>query len=306
MTDPTFPCKFCNAPSEHFCDTPNRYSRTSPLHHYRCGTCGAIFVGNKIDQDELTEAYASQDRPAYYEEIHHTHRKKMVRSLRDLRRRFALGETRILDLGTGNGEFAELLLQHGAKRVSAHDLPGVDIARLHALDCTVYQDADYRGLPEGGFDVVCLLDVLEHVLDPHHLLRSCFRALAPGGHLYVHTPVITRLDRMLHRLLPWPILRKLAVAWQMSRTTVYHLRNFTRPSLSVLLDQCGFDVIDYREENELSWPIRKYVRSFLTGPRDYPDWTSALVAAIAGPIVRSPFLNSNKAIFLARRRGLFQ
>jgi len=43
-------------------------------------------------------------------------------------------------------------------------------------------------LPQGGFDAVVCLDVLEHVPDPPALVRQLVGWLRPGGHLVVHAP----------------------------------------------------------------------------------------------------------------------
>jgi SAM-dependent methyltransferase len=44
------------------------------------------------------------------------------------------------------------------------------------------------GLPAGGFDVVSMIEVLEHVPEPDELLRQAAALLRPGGALYVTTP----------------------------------------------------------------------------------------------------------------------
>ncbi len=49
------------------------------------------------------------------------------------------------------------------------------------------------GIPFGSsqvFDVVVMLDVIEHVLDPQGLAVECFRVMKPGGYLLVNTPNI--------------------------------------------------------------------------------------------------------------------
>lgn len=51
----------------------------------------------------------------------------------------------------------------------------------------------------GSVDVVAMLDVIEHVLDPEALARECFRVLRYGGRVLVNTPNI-QYWRHLHSL----------------------------------------------------------------------------------------------------------
>jgi SAM-dependent methyltransferase len=51
--------------------------------------------------------------------------------------------------------------------------------------------------PENGFDVVTLIEVIEHLDDPVHALRQAVRWLRPGGLLYLTTPNVHSLNGRL-------------------------------------------------------------------------------------------------------------
>src|SRR5262249_32162170 len=55
-------------------------------------------------------------------------------------------------------------------------------------------DRDPR-FPEAGFDVVTMIEFLEHVQDPQSQLSAALRWLRPGGLLYVTTPNADSLNR---------------------------------------------------------------------------------------------------------------
>lgn len=65
-------------------------------------------------------------------------------------------------------------------------------ARLRALGLgnvtLVAATADRLPFPEQTFDLVVAADVIEHVPDPEAMVRSCVRALRPGGSLWLSTP----------------------------------------------------------------------------------------------------------------------
>ena len=61
-----------------------------------------------------------------------------------------------------------------------------------------YPEVDMHKMPyeSGHFDLVVHSDTLEHVANPLHALRECWRVLAPGGALCYTVPVIVgRLTR---------------------------------------------------------------------------------------------------------------
>lgn len=100
----------------------------------------------------------------------------------------------LLDVGCGGGLLTEAMAQRGAK-VTGIDMGAapLSVARLHAKESRLtidYQKISAEELaasrPE-GFDVVCCLEVLEHIPDPAALLSSCARLAKPGGHLFFST-----------------------------------------------------------------------------------------------------------------------
>jgi 2-polyprenyl-6-hydroxyphenyl methylase/3-demethylubiquinone-9 3-methyltransferase len=69
----------------------------------------------------------------------------------------------------------------------------LSVARLHQLEsgvevdyrqCTAEQLAQER---PGEFDIVCCLEMLEHVPDPAGVIRACATLARPGGSLYFST-----------------------------------------------------------------------------------------------------------------------
>jgi 2-polyprenyl-6-hydroxyphenyl methylase/3-demethylubiquinone-9 3-methyltransferase len=97
----------------------------------------------------------------------------------------------VLDLGCGAGFLANYLAARG------HRVTGIDttaenlaVARAHATSrSAVYEVGDACALryPDASFDVVCAMDLLEHVTEPQQLIDEVGRVLRPGGMFFFHT-----------------------------------------------------------------------------------------------------------------------
>lgn len=97
----------------------------------------------------------------------------------------------VLDIGCGGGFLTNALAKVG------HTVSGIDLSteslRIAAeTDLTKsvrYSHADAYALPfeDKIFDVVCAMDLLEHVDTPGKVIQEASRVLRPGGQFFFHT-----------------------------------------------------------------------------------------------------------------------
>jgi len=294
-------CRVCGSPDvSYLCETYNGHSKTRLLDNYICNECGSVFIGNNIDAEELGVAYSTLDPKSYYEEIEPDNRKKMATAARHLAGLIS-PDADIIDIGTGNGLFVKVLHENGFKNVSAHEIQGSDLSEIKDTANRIFQDSDYSSIPSAGFNAVTLLDVVEHVPDPKYLIRMCARILKQDGVIYLHTPVVTRTDRMMHLIQKIPVLKKAGIIWQRGRTSIFHLANYTERSLTLLLKEAGFDDIRIEIRNELSWPVTRYVKVFLLELQGWPGFLAPFIAPFFYPFLSTDIFNANKAIVSARK-----
>ena len=185
--------------------------------------------------------------------------------------------------------------------MSAHEIPESDLSELDDITHDIYKDYDYISIPSEKFDTVTMLDVVEHVINPQYLINNCYRILKNSGLIYFHTPIVTKIDIIMHFMVKIPFLKKIGTIWLRGRTSIFHLENYTPRSLKILLRNAGFRDVNIKIMNELSWPIKMYVKIYLIEKQGLPNFLVPIITPFFIPFLGTKFFNSNKAIVTARK-----
>lgn len=98
-----------------------------------------------------------------------------------------------LDIGGDNGAVSAILRSRGGQWASA-DLGDRNVASIREVVGGDVRTIDGSRLPfdSAAFDLVVIVDLLEHVRDDRELVRECARVLRPGGTLIVNVPHVKR------------------------------------------------------------------------------------------------------------------
>ena len=112
-----------------------------------------------------------------------------------------LAGKRALDVGCGAGLLCEPLARLGAS-VTGVDAAAesIAVASDHAAGSGLaidYRHGDLAELGLGRFDLVCSMEVIEHVADKAAFVAALAAALAPGGLMILSTPNRTAKSRLL-------------------------------------------------------------------------------------------------------------
>ncbi|AGW89120.1 methyltransferase [Ralstonia pickettii DTP0602] len=150
----------------------------------------------------------------------------------------------ILEIGAGTGGNLEMLSRFG--NVSAVEMDGtaLRLARekaLGACDIRSGRCPDDMPFAEHSFDLVCLLDCLEHIADDAGSLDCAARMLKPGGAVLITVPAYQWL-------------------WSAHDVFLHHQRRYSRRSLHALATRCGMRVQRMSYFNTLLFPLAVVAR----------------------------------------------
>ena len=198
-----------------------------------CSGCGLLFLNPQPDAQTIRGFYTNEFFTAgtyqgHYFESHGCERgiqPVWQRILRDISARIEPG--RLLDIGCAHGFFLQAATQYNFE---PYGVELVDEAAAHASKsgCQVtVGDLRSAHFPDHHFQVVTMLDVIEHVADPRAELEEIRRVLVPGGILCMLTPNARQA-------------RVLGEGWKGFRQSFTHLLFFEPRSITRLLQATGF------------------------------------------------------------------
>jgi 2-polyprenyl-3-methyl-5-hydroxy-6-metoxy-1,4-benzoquinol methylase len=211
----------------------------------RCRRCGLIYVGRRggdftfAGGADAARSSALADRVAALGIVDHAvedaelpHRRAADRERIERLRRYAPAAGTLLDVGAATGALLE------AAGESFADVEGVEPdpitseqarAAGHRVRTGTLEDVV---APNGGFDAITMVHVLEHLDSPRRAVERARELLAPGGALLIETPTT---DCVWFRVAP--------KRWRQLIPDHYYF--FSRATLTALLANAGFEPIEH-------------------------------------------------------------
>lgn len=164
-------------------------------------------------------------------------------------------DARILELGAGTGHNLSMLSRFGEVEASELDPVARELAS-ERLGKPVVEAAlpDLSMFPANSYDLVALLDVLEHVSDDRASLAAILHLLKPGGALLLTVPIN-----------PW--------MWSAHDAAHHHHRRYRKRVIDSLAKEAGYEIELLSPFNSLLFPPIAAVRLLgkLTGKDDSDD-----------------------------------
>lgn len=220
-----------------------RFCPENDLDLVQCSNCGLVFVSPRPDAHELYalygETYFQNDDSSTVGYTHYLKDETNIRKTFNGRlqrlERFAK-PGKLLDVGCAAGFFLSEANQRG------WTVQGLDVSSFAVRYATERFGFDVRqgsftelDYPEGTYDALTMWDVIEHVPDPKAYIQRAASLLRPGGVFALATPDVDSL--------PARLTGKRWVGYKLSEEHVYY---FSARTLSHMLDEAGFDVVNVR------------------------------------------------------------
>jgi 2-polyprenyl-3-methyl-5-hydroxy-6-metoxy-1,4-benzoquinol methylase len=150
-----------------------------------CAACGFMFSRDTLDSAEIDQFYIDG-----YHDRRHMDGQRVNASINvELLRRFCpdLSGKSVLDVGSGYGFFLDKLRNSGVRRAAGIELSraqrkySVDELRLETHGQLHELSSDDQ------FDVITILEVIEHIPEPYEFIQKVCEHLKVGGSLIVGT-----------------------------------------------------------------------------------------------------------------------
>lgn len=244
----------------------NPFPLKRPFELSKCGDCGLVFCARMPeagDAEKLYEkGYYDYWQPALSMDAVLAMKRATARAyVQDIRRLRPSGK--LLDVGCAYGYMLD------AGRTAGFEVEGIELAS-EALEYLRHEGhrvhdrpLESAGLPDEEFDVVSMIDLIEHVRTPLEFMREAVRVMKRAGVVWIVTPDVCSLPaRILGGF--WPHYQ------------AEHLCYYSRPSMRRLLEGVGLHVIRLESACKYLCPgyVLGHIRHFVGG------WTGAVGAGL--------------------------
>jgi 2-polyprenyl-3-methyl-5-hydroxy-6-metoxy-1,4-benzoquinol methylase len=157
--------------------------KTPDNYHYRivkCSQCGLLYSNPILKNNKIYELYKESkfDYDVELENLKETYGYYLKKV-----EKLIPSKENLLEVGCGNGFFLEKALEMGYKNVYGIEPcdEAIKKAPLIVKNNIIPEGFDKKYFKDNFFDVICIFQVIEHIVDVDKLLEGCFKCLKKGG-----------------------------------------------------------------------------------------------------------------------------
>jgi 2-polyprenyl-3-methyl-5-hydroxy-6-metoxy-1,4-benzoquinol methylase len=255
----TLACPLCSS------DDATPMFETAGNHYWKCAGCGLVFARGRTNAnfrgsiDDFERAYRQylDDGPIDASNLDDV--------IAWVESHVSLGSAavRLLDVGAGSGKLIRRLRRVRACSVSAIEpslalFNAYDLANVGIEGITLPELAARDAPP---YDVVTVLDVIEHIPEAAEFVRALARVTKPGGFVFLSTPDVGGL-----------LARLMGRRWH--HYNAYHFSLYSRQAVSEAARRGGFRIVSAEHRSKrmsLDYMWNRAIDSQLAGRRKFGE-----------------------------------
>jgi len=242
---------FANARDVEYCTTDDVYR------YLQCSKCESVFLENppvdKLNVIYPANYYSYLQSDAKASLLERVKQRFDARLFKQVLKQIPGDHLRVLDVGGGTGWLLSQVRCVSDRVSETHEVDFDETARdaAEAAGHVFHSKRVEEFVSSEKFDLILMLNLIEHVADPVTVLQSMTKLLSPDGILLIKTPNTKTLDRYLFQHRNWG-------GFHCPR----HFVLFTLDSFREMAEECGLDVVQ-----------AKYTQGA-------PQWTSSIMAQL--------------------------
>jgi 2-polyprenyl-3-methyl-5-hydroxy-6-metoxy-1,4-benzoquinol methylase len=211
-------------------DTFNIFVKEN-IDYLKCQSCFFVFSKPAVNVNFQENIEDFEDVYVQYFDANATDQKNFKLLFNWVEKSINLSKSKIVYIGCGSGKFVNYLLE---KKIDSYGIePSKPLYNKYLKENTKFYNSTIEDFSKSSnikFDVITLLDVLEHVEYPSIFIDHIIQLQAPEGYLIIEIPLYGSLLSKISGK-NWHFFNK------------YHLSYFTKSRLISLLNEKGYELV---------------------------------------------------------------
>lgn len=241
-------CSLC-----HSSDIVKKFDKED-INYYFCNSCGFLFSKPIVNANSQENIDDYEDYYIKYFDSNIADKKNFDSILKWISGKVDFTGKVMLDIGSGSGKLVNYLREKGlnakgieySKPLFEKYLKNKD----YFFNCSIdtFSETD-----RGPYDIITLMDVLEHVDYPGKFIENISKIQNAGGYLIIEIPLYKSVPSILFQK-NWHFFHK------------YHLSYFTKKRLEKLLNDNGYELVQSKLRGKyvhVSYLLKYFASHFL-------------------------------------------
>lgn len=231
-----------------------------PVFLQLCQNCDFVYLDKLPKEKIFFEKVYSQVKYDYQHEFKYHGKKDIYEDIKQNLKKYCASGT-LLDIGTWCGTLLAFMADAYSTVGCEISEPAANYGKSMGLDIRIGSFDSVNFAPQ-SFDIITIIDVLEHLPEPKNVLNKIFTLLKPGGILYIKVP---NIQAQINK-------QSILQFWNLSSEGVcqnyVHINHFNHKSLTTILSYIGFEVLeagytkaevwDLNFSSKINWKIKKW------------------------------------------------